>query len=109
MSQINDRLAYAFLLTESTIRNADRVTAEEVRLVTQSIERQLGGIYSVLSSEFQIPLVGRMTEKMERQKKMPKLPKGMVTPTIITGIEALGRGNDPVSYTHLTLPTTPYV
>ena len=92
--QINDRLAYAFLLTESTIRNADRVTAEEVRLVTQSIERQLGGIYSVLSLEFQLPLVNRMMDRMQKQKKLPKLPKDKITPAIVTGIEALGRGND---------------
>ena len=92
--QINDRLSYAFLLTESTIRNADRVTAEEVRLVTQSIERQLGGIYSVLSMEFQLPLVNRIMDRMQKQKKLPKLPKDKVTPAIVTGIEALGRGND---------------
>lgn len=94
MQQIGERLSYAFLLTESTIRNADRVTAEEVRLVTQSIERQLGGIYSVLSQEFQLPLVNRIMKRMQRAGKMPKIPKGKVTPTIITGIEALGRGND---------------
>lgn len=92
--QINDRLAYAFLLTESTIRNADRVTAEEVRLVTQSIERQLGGIYSVLSMEFQLPLVNRIMDRMQKQKKLPKLPKDKIKPAIVTGIEALGRGND---------------
>lgn len=94
MQQIQDRLAYAFLLTESTIRNAERVTAEEVRLVTQSIERQLGGIYSVLSQEFQLPLVNRMMDRMSRKKKLPKLPKDKITPAIVTGIEALGRGND---------------
>jgi len=94
MQQIQDRLAYAFLLTESTIRNADRVTAEEVRLVTMSIERQLGGIYSVLSQEFQLPLVNRLMDRMAKTKKLPKIPKDKVTPAIITGIEALGRGND---------------
>ena len=94
MQQIQERLSYAFLLTESTIRNADRVTAEEVRLVTQSIERQLGGIYSVLSQEFQLPLVNTVMRRMEKAKKLPKIPKDKVTPAIVTGIEALGRGND---------------
>ena len=41
INQINERLANAFLLTEATIRRAERVTAEEIRLVTQSIERWL--------------------------------------------------------------------
>ena len=94
MQQISERLSYAFLLTESTIRNADRVTAEEVRLVTQSIERQLGGIYSVLSQEFQLPLVNRIMDRMEKKRKLPKIPRDKVTPAIVTGIEALGRGND---------------
>lgn len=91
---ISERLSYAFLLTEATIRNAERVTAEEVRLVTQSIERQLGGIYSILSQEFQLPLVGRIIDRLTKSKRMPKLPKNFVTPTIVTGIDALGRGND---------------
>lgn len=94
INAISERLSYAFLLTEASIRNADRVTAEEVRLVTQSIERQLGGIYSLLSQEFQLPLVYKMMEQMEREKRLPKVPKKFVTPAIVTGIEALGRGND---------------
>ncbi len=31
---------------------------------------------------------------MERKKKLPVLPKGTVKPVIVTGMEALGRGND---------------
>jgi hypothetical protein len=91
---ITERLSYAFMLTEASIRNAERVTAEEIRLVTQSIERQLGGVYSLLSLEFQLPLVNKIMDQMERGRKMPKLPKKFVTPTIVTGIDALGRGND---------------
>ena len=94
MNTINERLSYAFLLTEASIRNAERVTAEEIRLVTQSIERQLGGIYSLLSQEFQLPLVNRIMDRLTKAKKMPKIDKKMVTPTIVTGIDALGRGND---------------
>jgi hypothetical protein len=94
MNAINERLSYAFLLTEASIRNAERVTAEEVRLVTQSIERQLGGIYSILSQEFQLPLVNRIVDRLTKSRKMPKIDKKFVTPTIVTGIDALGRGND---------------
>jgi hypothetical protein len=94
MNTINERLSYAFLLTEASIRNAERVTAEEIRLVTQSIERQLGGIYSLLSQEFQLPLVNRIMDRLIKAKKMPKINKNYITPTIVTGIDALGRGND---------------
>ena len=91
---ISDRLSYAFLLTDNAIRNAERVTAAEVRLVTQSIERQLGGIYSVLSQEMQLPLVKRIMDRMQDEKRLPELPSDLVKPTIITGVDALGRGND---------------
>jgi hypothetical protein len=94
INSIKERLSYAFLLTEATIRNAERVTAEEVRLVIQSIERQLGGIYSVLSQEFQLPLVRRVMDRMKRTRRLPDIPEKYVKPTIITGIDALGRGND---------------
>lgn len=94
MQTIQERLSYAFLLTESTIRNADRVTAEEVRLVTQSIERQLGGVYSLLSQEAQLPIVYRFMDRMSDTDRLPKIPKDLVTPAIVTGIDALGRGND---------------
>ena len=73
---------------------AERVTAEEIRLVTQSIERQLGGAFSLLSQELQLPLVNRMMTRLQKKKKLPKLPKKFISPAIITGIEALGRGND---------------
>lgn len=33
-------------------------------------------------------------DSMSASKKIPKLPKGTVTPVIVTGVEALGRGND---------------
>ena len=91
---ISDRLSYAFLLTDNAIRNAERVTAAEVRLVQQSIERQLGGIYSVLSQEFQLPLVNRIMDQMRADNRLPDLPSDLVRPTIITGVEALGRGHD---------------
>jgi hypothetical protein len=94
VATIRDRLNYAFLLAESTIRNAERVTAEEVRLTTAAVERQLGGIYSILAQEFQLPLVNRFMDVMSRRKRLPKVPKEFVKPMIITGVDALGRGND---------------
>ena len=87
-------MAYAFLLVEGSIRNADRVTAEEVRLVTQAVERQLGGIYSVLSRELSFPMVTLIMNKMKRDGALPDIPMDKIKPVIITGIDALGRGND---------------
>ena len=91
---IQERLAAAFLLNSSVQRNAERVTAEEIRFMAQELESALGGVYSVLSQEFQLPLINILLGKMVKQKKMPKFPKEAVKPQIVTGMEALGRGQD---------------
>lgn len=92
--RIEERLAFAFLLNSAVQRNGERVTAEEIRYMANELEAALGGIYSILSQEMQLPMVNRIMFSMERKKKMPVLPKGTVKPVIVTGIEALGRGND---------------
>jgi hypothetical protein len=93
-NRIEERLAFAFLLNSAVQRNGERVTAEEIRYMANELEAALGGIYSILSQEMQLPMVNRIMFSMERKKKMPVLPKGTVKPVIVTGIEALGRGND---------------
>jgi hypothetical protein len=92
--EIKDRLSYAFLMNSSVQRNAERVTAEEIRYMAGELEDALGGIYSILSQEFQLPLVNVLLLQMQKQRKVPALPKGIVHPTITTGLEALGRGHD---------------
>jgi hypothetical protein len=91
---INDRLGAAFLLNSSVQRAAERVTAEEVRFMAQELETALGGVYSILSQEFQLPLINLLLESLTKQGKMPRMPKDSVKPTVVTGIEALGRGQD---------------
>jgi len=94
MQKITERLSFAFLLNSSVQRQAERVTAEEVRYMAQELETALGGIYSVLSQEFQVPLVNLLLAKMQKEGKMPKFPKDTLKPQIVTGLEALGRGQD---------------
>ena len=94
MRMINDRLSSAFLLNSSVQRSAERVTAEEVRFMAQELETALGGVYSILSQEFQMPMINLLLEILQREGKMPKMPKDTVKPTVVTGIEALGRGQD---------------
>nr|WP_055461022.1 portal protein [Chelatococcus sambhunathii] len=88
------RLAQAFLLTSSVQRDAERVTAEEIRLMAGELEDALGGVYSILAQEFQLPLVRRLMHQMEMDGRLPSLPPDLVKPSIITGMEALGRGHD---------------
>ena len=94
MATITERLSFSFLLNSVVQRQADRVTAEEVRYMAQELETALGGIYSVLSQEFQLPLVNLLLNRMTKEGKMPKFPKDTLKPQIVTGLEALGRGQD---------------
>ena len=94
MKALTERLSYAFLLQSAVQRQGDRVTAEEIRYMAGELEDALGGVYSVMSQEFQLPFVRRLLDKMEKQKKLPKLPKDILSPVIVTGLDALGRGHD---------------
>ncbi|WP_018123380.1 portal protein [Desulfovibrio oxyclinae] len=94
IEMLTERLSFAFLLNTSIQRNAERVTAEEVRYMAGELEDALGGIYSILSQEFQLPYVNRKMVKLQKQGALPALPKDIVKPSIITGLEALGRGHD---------------
>lgn len=91
---IEQRLSQAFLLMSSLQRDAERVTAEEIRQMAKELEDSLGGVYSVLSQEKQLPLIRRVMSQMKKRGRLPQLPKKVVEPMIITGLEALGRGND---------------
>lgn len=89
------RLSHAFLLSTGTVRDAERVTAEEIRMQAQELEDVLGGVYTVQSQELQIPLIKRIIDVMERKGDLPKLPKDLgVEPSVVTGFEALGRGHE---------------
>jgi len=91
-SRLELRLSHAFLLQSGTVRNAERVTAEEIRAMAQELENVLGGVYTVLSAEFQLPLIRRLLYILVREGEAPELPAD-VNPTIVTGFEALGRNH----------------
>ena len=91
IARIEDRLTTAFMLRESVARDAERVTAEEIRFMAAELDDALGGVYSILSQEYQLPLVTRVMLDMERKGLLPALPKDIVKPVITTGLDALGR------------------
>ena len=93
LSAIEQRLAYAFLLNTAIQRPGERVTAEEIRFMARELEDALGGVYTVQSQDLQLPLTKVIIAQLERQSQLPILPAGIL-PTIVTGIDALGRGQD---------------
>lgn len=90
--QIEARLSQAFMLAD--VRDSERTTAEEVRLQALQIENSLGSIYSILTTEFQVPYVSRKLDILTRNGTVPKMPKDMVKPVMTVGLAAVGRGND---------------
>lgn len=90
--RLETRLSAAFLLRTGITRDAERVTAEEVRLVAQELENVLGGTYTVLSSEMQLPLVRRFLHIGARLNRVPELPS-TINPVVVTGFDALGRAH----------------
>ena len=63
------------------------------------LEQQLGGLFSLLTVEFLIPYLDRTLLVLQRTNQLPKLPKDLVRPTIVAGVNALGRGQDRESLT----------
>lgn len=108
---IEQRLSYAFLLNSAVQRNAERVTAEEIRFVANELESTLGGVYSTLSSEFQLPMTKRLLIELQLTKKIPSLPKEAIEPSVVSGLEALGRGQDLdklLTFASAAAPAIPY-
>lgn len=84
-----NRIGRAFLLGSQIVRDAERVTAEEIRMVATELETALGGAYSRIAVDFQMPLARWLLSEVD-------IPTGKDTfePTIVTGLDALSRGGD---------------
>tara|TARA_R110002012_G_scaffold23372_1_gene79372 strand:- start:366 stop:2009 length:1644 start_codon:yes stop_codon:yes gene_type:complete len=90
INMIKDRLSKAFMITTDLFRDAERVTAMEIQAIIRQVEKTLGGLFSLLSTEFQLPLIKIILKTLQKQKKIPKLPNE-VRPTIVVGVDAIGR------------------
>ena len=90
--QLEKRLSEAFLILN--VRQSERTTAEEVRMTQMELEQQLGGLFSLLTVEFLVPYLNRKLSVFQKTGQIPKLPEKMVKPTIVAGVNALGRGQD---------------
>jgi hypothetical protein len=92
MMTLEKRLNEAFLIL--SVRQSERTTAEEVRMTQMELEQQLGGLFGLLTIEFLVPYLNRKLSIFQKTGQIPRLPKGMVKPIIVAGINSLGRGQD---------------
>jgi hypothetical protein len=81
------RIGGAFLLNTAVTRDAERVTAEEIRLQANELEASLGGVYSRLAEEMQQPLARMLLDTVDSALKD-------IEPVILTGVESLSRNSE---------------
>lgn len=79
-----------FLMNSAATRDAERVTAQEIRIQAQELETSHGGVYSVLSLDLQKPLAKMLVKSVESGN----IFQSGVDLVILTGLEALGRSSD---------------
>ena len=92
MQTLERRLNEAFLIL--SVRQSERTTAEEVKMTQLELEQQLGGLFGLLTVEFLVPYLNRKLSVFQKTGDIPRIPKGMVKPIIVAGINSLGRGQD---------------
>lgn len=92
IASLTQRLSDAFLVL--SVRQSERTTAAEVNATIQELNEQLGGIYSNLTISLLQPYLNRKLMILQRQKGVPTLPKGLVLPTVVAGLNGIGRGQD---------------
>lgn len=91
---LQQSLELIFGVRSAVQRPGERVTAYEIRVLSQELEDSLGGFYSLTAEDLLLPLVRRRLDKMQRQGRLPQLPKELIKPRITVGMAALGRGHD---------------
>lgn len=98
-------LGHTFLLNSAVQPQGERVTATQVKLIAQELEQALGGVFSDVSRDLQIPLVRRFMAQMLRdgllipdndeaaQEFLTALeePDGILSIKVKSGLEALNR------------------
>ena len=81
-------LSQAFL--KSTVRDAERVTAQEIRMVANELESAFGGLYSQLAMSWQQKEADYAISKVDFNKEVGALGD-MFEVVVTTGLESLSR------------------
>lgn len=89
LQRYEKRVALGFLLQSAITRNAERVTAEEIRTTAQELETAFGGVYSSLAQIIQGPIAVWLLAKSGNTIAGTDLKVA-----VITGLDALSRNGD---------------
>lgn len=88
------RLEAGFLMFSSVQRDAERVTAVEIKAALMELEQSLGGAFSQQAVTLQNPYSTIKLARLQNVKRVTPLPQGLVKVTMIGGFAALGRSAD---------------
>lgn len=88
-SEYVNRLGRGFLMAASVTRDAERVTAAEIRLQAMELETGLGGAYSRIAVDVQLPVAKWLLGFVADKALVAELDL-----VVITGLDALSRSGD---------------
>lgn len=96
---VEERLAFAFVLNSAIQRSGERVTAEEIRIMSRELNEAMGGLYAVLAHSVQGYIVNRLLYLLESTGELTKIPTmdgkdRTVRVKIVTGVDALGSSRE---------------
>jgi len=97
VATMRQAVSEAFLMQGGTTRQAERVTATEVRMQGQELENVLGGAFSAIARDLLEPMLKRAIYVMVNEEDLdPELEKeffedGRISMNIITGLQALNQ------------------
>ena len=83
------KLSKIFLL--SNVRDAERVTAEEIRMIANELESSFGGLYSRLAVSWQEKEANKALQGVDLKSVLGGDLAGMFEVLVTTGIESLSR------------------
>lgn len=83
------RIGQAFLMNSAVRRDAERVTTVEIRQDALELETTLGGTYSQIAANGQLPYARLLLRRINF-----KIGEGDVKPVVVTGIGALGKAGE---------------
>lgn len=83
------RIGQGFLLATAVTRDAERVTAQEIRMQATELETSLGGAYSRIAVELQTPIAVWLLDAIDL-----KIDGKAINLSIVTGLDALSRSGD---------------
>ncbi len=88
IERLEKQITTAFLLNSAVQRDAERVTAEEIKYVAQELETAYGGIYSRFAEEWQLKEATLLLKRIH-----VNLGKD-IYPQIITGLDSLSNAGE---------------